>query len=83
MSKSRNGTSAVDESEAVRQIQDELDKRYSFFAAWRTTNTDIHIAEVEAPLDKTPPLAPDGGPALLSIKQAAAHLGISTPRCTN
>jgi excisionase family DNA binding protein len=68
---------AVDEEEAAKRIQDELDRPYGFFAAWRTTGTDIDIQEVESALQMAPPPLGEGGAMLLSVKEAAQHLGIS------
>jgi excisionase family DNA binding protein len=68
---------AVDEEEAAKRIQDELDRPYGFFAAWKTTGTDIDIQEVESALQKAPPPLNEGGTLLLSLKDAAVQLGIS------
>lgn len=68
---------AVSEEEAIKQIQAELDRPYGFLGGWKTTNTDIDIAEVESALQHAPPPLGEDSRALLPIKEAAAHLGIS------
>lgn len=68
---------AVDEQDAVRKVQEELDRPYGFLGGWRTVDTDLDVVQAESPLAVAPaPLGGDGT-ALLSLKQAAAHLGIS------
>ena len=69
---------AVNEEEAVKQIQVELDRPYGFLGSWQTTNTDIDVTETESALDHAPPPPDEDGRALLSIKDAAAHLGVSS-----
>jgi len=68
---------AADEEDAVKLVQGELERPYGFFGGWRTTNTDIDVVEAASPIDK--PLSPlaNAGPLLLSVKDAAKHLGIT------
>jgi excisionase family DNA binding protein len=68
---------AVSEEEAVKKIQAELEQPYGFLGGWKTTGTDIDVAEVTAPLSDIPRQLGDEGKVLLSIKEAAKHLGIS------
>ncbi len=68
---------AASEEGAIKQIQSELDRPYGFFGAWRTTNIDIDVVGVESRLDSVPPPLAGDGKRLLSLKEAAAHLGIS------
>ncbi|MEU5552841.1 helix-turn-helix domain-containing protein [Micromonospora sp. NPDC047793] len=68
---------AVDEDGAMRKVQDELNRPYSFIGGWRTVDTDLDVVEAESPLHAAPAPLDEGGSALLSLKQAAAHLGIS------
>lgn len=67
---------AVDQEEAARQVQAELDRPYGFLGSWNTTNTDINVEEIAGALQNAPPPLGEAGRALLSIKEAAAHLGI-------
>ena len=68
---------AVDEDDAVRKVQDELSRPYGFLGGWRTIDTDLDVAEAESSLPTAPAPLGEGGTALLPLKQAAAHLGIS------
>jgi excisionase family DNA binding protein len=68
---------AVNEEEAVKRVQAELDRPYGFLGSWTTTNTDIDVSEIAGALQTTPALPGEEGRALLSIKEAAGHLGIS------
>jgi excisionase family DNA binding protein len=68
---------AVNEEEAIKRIQAELDRPYGFLGSWRTTNTDIDVTEAERALETSPPQVSDEGRTLLTIKEAAAHLGVS------
>lgn len=68
---------AVDDQDAVRKVQEELDRPYGFIGGWRTVDTDLDVAEAESPLQKAPGPLDEHGSMLLPLKQAAAHLGIS------
>lgn len=67
---------AKDEQAAVEKVQQELERPYSYFGRWERLSTDIEVLEAVAriPAGAT---APDGGPLLLSVKDAAKHLGVS------
>lgn len=67
---------AVSEEEAVKQVQAELDRPYGFLGAWTTTNTDLDVTEVASGLQQQPPPVGEEGKLLLSIKEAAQHLGV-------
>lgn len=70
---------AVTEDDAIRKVQDELDRPYGFLGGWTTIATDMDIVTAESPLNDTAATqinTPDGG-YLLSIKGAAKHLGLS------
>jgi excisionase family DNA binding protein len=67
--------SAVDEEAAVEKIRAELDRPYSFLGLWKVVSTDVEIVAEEPALGTTPRL-PGEGPLLLSVKDAADHLGI-------
>lgn len=68
---------AVDEQDAVRKVQEELARPYSFIGGWRTVDTDLDVAEAESSLSQAPGPLDEGGAMLLPLKQAAAHLGLS------
>jgi excisionase family DNA binding protein len=68
---------AVDEQDAVRKVQEELARPYSFIGGWCTVDTDLDVAEAESSLSRAPGPLEEGGAMLLSLKQAAAHLGLS------
>src|SRR6266487_2787294 len=66
---------AKDEEHAMDRVRTELDQPYGFLGYWQTTATEAEIIAVE-PRDGVAPTLPGGGPLLMSIKDAAAHLGI-------
>jgi excisionase family DNA binding protein len=68
---------AVDEQDAVRKVQEELARPYGFIGGWRTVDTDLDVDEAESSLSQAPGPLEEGGAMLLSLKQAAAHLGLS------
>jgi excisionase family DNA binding protein len=66
---------ATDEDAALEKVYEELARPYGLFVSWDTRS--IEVAEVEAlpmTIGGTSPV--DGGPLLMSIKDAAVHLGI-------
>lgn len=69
---------APSEEEAAKRIQEELDRPYGFLGSWRTVNTDMEIVEAESPLEGSPATIGSAGSLLLTIKNAASHLGIPT-----
>lgn len=68
---------AADEEDAVKLVQAELERPYGFLGAWQTTNTEIDVVEAKSPIGGAPPALSEEGPLLLSIKDAAKHLGVS------
>jgi excisionase family DNA binding protein len=67
---------AVDEEDAIRKIQEELDRPYGYLGSWQTTATYIEVLEVD-PAIRTA-LPPVGeGPMILPLKDAAKHLGVA------
>ena len=67
---------ATDEEAAVKKIEAELDRPYGLFGPWNTQATEIEILGQEPSIGTS--VGPVGdGPMLLSIKDAAKHLGIS------
>lgn len=67
---------ASDEEEALGKVQAEAERPYGLIGAWQTTTTDAEVIAVE-PIDGVTARAPDGGPLLLSVKEAATLLGVS------
>lgn len=66
---------AVDEDAALEKIKQELATHYGPFVAWETKA--VEVTDVEAipiTISGTPP--PEGGPLLMSIKDAATYLGL-------
>src|SRR5687768_2751508 len=67
---------ATDEEAAVAKVRAELAQPYGFLGRWNDGSTEI--ADIEAqPTIGPGGTAPDGGPMLLSVKDAAISLGIS------
>lgn len=67
---------APNEEQATKKVQEELSRQYGFMGQWRTVDTDIDVAATDPALDHAPGPLNGNGAALLSIKDAAAHLGI-------
>lgn len=67
---------ATDEDAAMQKLREELGQPYGFFGRWEVVATDVALLEVETSVE-TRAVGVDGGPLLLSVKDAAAHLGIS------
>ena len=66
---------AVDEEDALRKVREELERPYGYFGRWEDVNTDVEILAAESAVPNAP--GPIGeGALLLSIADAAAHLGI-------
>lgn len=54
-----------------------MDRPYGFLGTWQTVDTAMDIVEAERPLDGPPPqLVGRSGSLLLSVKAAAAQLGV-------
>src|SRR5712691_1516279 len=70
---------AKDEEHAMENVRTELDQPYGFFGRWQTTATEAEIIAVE-PREGVTPTVPGKGPLLMSIKDAAGHLGIPSGR---
>lgn len=70
---------AVSEEDAIRKVQEELQRPYGFLGGWTTIGTDMDIVTIESPLgDGAPPQISQDGSFLLSVKAASKHLGLST-----
>ncbi len=67
---------AVDEDAALEKIRQELATHYGPFVSWETKS--VEVADVEAVPTTIGGVSPvDGGPLLLSVKDAATHLGVA------
>jgi len=66
---------AKDEEHAMDRVRAELDQPYGFFGRWQTAAPEAEIVAVE-PREGLTPTVPGEGPLLMSIKDAAAHLGL-------
>ena len=67
---------ATDEDSALTKLREELDRPYGFFGRWEDAALDVELLGAETSVE-TSALAASGGPLLLSVKDAAGHLGIS------
>jgi excisionase family DNA binding protein len=67
---------ATDEDAAVQKLREELDQPYGFLGRWENAALEVELLGVEQNIE-TRAQDVDGGPILLSVKDAAAHLGIS------
>jgi excisionase family DNA binding protein len=67
--------SSKDEDHALTKVRTELDQPYGFLGRWQTTAMEAEIVAVE-PREGVTPIVPGEGPLLMSIKDAAAHLGL-------
>jgi hypothetical protein len=67
---------ASSEEEAAKRVQEELDRPYGYLGNWQTISTNVDITEVSSPIQTAPAPVTETGAVLLSIKEAAAHLGI-------
>jgi excisionase family DNA binding protein len=69
---------ATTEEDAIRKVQDELERPYGFLGGWTTVGTDMDIVTAESVLaDSMPPQINQDGSFLLSVKAASKHLGLS------
>jgi excisionase family DNA binding protein len=68
---------AASEEDAIRKVQTELERPYGLYASWNTVGTDINIVGVEGAEVTNEQIREASGTYLLSIKQAAAYLGVS------
>jgi excisionase family DNA binding protein len=70
---------AISEEEAVRKVQEELERSYGFLGGWTTIGTDMDIVSIESVLDdRIPTPVSNDGSLLLSVKAASSHLGLTT-----
>ncbi|MDF1478790.1 helix-turn-helix domain-containing protein [Leifsonia sp. H3M29-4] len=67
---------ATDEEDAARKVQEEFAKPYSYFGNWETKASEVEIIEAEQTTVIHPNTLSESGPMLLSLKDAAAALGI-------
>jgi excisionase family DNA binding protein len=67
---------ATDEDAAMQKLREELDQPYGFFGRWEQMALDVELVGVDSGI-AAPAQSVDGGPLLLSVKDAAEHLGIS------
>ncbi|WP_188742693.1 helix-turn-helix domain-containing protein [Agromyces bauzanensis] len=67
---------ATDEEDAARKVQEEFAKPYSYFGNWDTKASEVEIIEAEQTTVIHPSKLSESGPMLLSLKDAAAALGI-------
>jgi excisionase family DNA binding protein len=70
---------AISEEEAIRKVQEELERPYGFLGGWHTIGTDMDIVSIESVLDdRVPAQVSRDGSLLLSVKAASSHLGLTT-----
>ena len=62
---------------SAAKVQEEFDRPYGYFGSWKTTTSEVDVAEAEQTTVIGPVHLSNEGPYLLSIKDAAKALGIS------
>jgi excisionase family DNA binding protein len=67
---------ATSEDAAMDKVRSELERPYGFIGRWEDAAIDIELLEAVGTVD-TEAGSMSGGPLLLSVKEAATHLGIS------
>lgn len=67
---------ATSEEDAAEKIQEEIDRLYGYLGSWKTTSTDVEVVEADEQTTIHPQSLLGDGPFLLSVKEAAAALGI-------
>jgi excisionase family DNA binding protein len=67
---------ATDEEGAIAKMQAELDKPYGVLGQWKTRAIEIMVEEVPTGICVGAAAVPEG-PMLMSVKDAATHLGVS------
>lgn len=67
---------ATDEEHAAQKVQEEFERPYGYFGAWKTTASEVEVVEAEQTTVIRPNLLSETGPMLLSLKDAGAALGI-------
>jgi excisionase family DNA binding protein len=75
--------SATDEDDAIRKVQEELAKPYSFFGRWETKALDLQVVSAETRVGEAHSSVPTEGPLLLSVNEAAKLLGFSRTSLDN
>ena len=68
---------AIDEEDAAAKVREEIDRPYGFIGRWDTVSTEVEVLAEESALPQAVGALADGTPLLLSVKDAAKHLGIS------
>ncbi|QRX96398.1 helix-turn-helix domain-containing protein [Streptomyces noursei] len=68
---------AADRDTAAKKVQEELDRPYGHVGTWCTKDTNLDVQECEENLGKATDPVDEGGPLVMSVKEAAAHLGVS------
>ena len=66
---------AIDEEDALLKARTELEQPYGFLGRWETMATDAEV--IEGPTPGQVEGAPAEAPLLLSVADAAEHLGIA------
>jgi len=69
---------ATDEDDAVRKVQAELAKPYSFLGRWETKAVDLEVVGCEGKAGQLPGNVSAEGPLLLSVNAAGKLLGFSS-----
>jgi excisionase family DNA binding protein len=67
---------APNEAAAIDKLRAELDRPYGLIGPWEVVALDVDLLRVEGTVD-TAAGTVSSGPLLLSVKDAATHLGIS------
>jgi excisionase family DNA binding protein len=67
---------ATSEDAAMDKLRAELERPYGFLGQWEVAAVDVELLEVVNTVD-TSAHSMAGGPLLLSVKDAAVHLGVS------
>lgn len=66
----------TDEEHAAQKVQEEFERPYGYFGAWKTTASEVEAVEAEQTTVIRPNLLSETGRMLLSLKDAGAALGI-------
>lgn len=67
---------ATDEEDAARKVKEEFAKPYAYCGSWETKASEVEIIEAEQTTVIHPNKLSESGPMLLSLKDAAAALGV-------
>jgi hypothetical protein len=73
---------AISEEEAIRKVQEELDRPYGFLGGWKTTGTDMDIVSIDTV--RTTAFQHRSAPKEASCCRSGQHPGISAclPPCS-